>query len=236
MYPRSTTWVRLTAMLSALVMIAAACGSSGDTEVASTTESSEPLSVGDPGAEAPADGPEFGSTLDEFLGADVEGSASSTPPDGFKEIQWEDLIPPGFSQAEISARFDERIAEVEPGTAEADAVYTELEAEYANQPVNPDIGGQDIQLAGFVAPLTYEGDLITEFLLVPYFGACVHVPPPPANQTVLVTLANGEGLTFDESWGAVWVTGTLTVDGATTDLAEAGYSISGAMSGVYDDY
>lgn len=115
-------------------------------------------------------------------------------------------------------------------------MYAALEAEYDNQPVNAEMAGEEIQLAGFVAPLTYDGDLIVEFLLVPYFGACIHVPPPPANQTVLVTLADGGGLTFDESWGAVWVTGTLTVDGATTDLAEAGYSISGAQSGPYTDY
>ncbi len=83
---------------------------------------------------------------------------------------------------------------------------------------------------GFIAPLTYEGELITEFLLAPYFGACIHVPAPPPNQAVMVTLAEGEGLSIEDSWGAVWVTGTLTIDAADTELAEASYSINSARS------
>ncbi len=60
------------------------------------------------------------------------------------------------------------------------------------------------------------------------------MPPPPTNQTVMVTLQEGEGLTVDESWGAVWVAGTLTVDGADTELATAGYSMTNAQTGPYD--
>lgn len=216
------------ATLVAMAIVLAAC---------STGESTAgQLRVGESPAETPgADGPEYGASLDEFLGAEVEQPASSAPPDGFEEIQWEDLIPPGFSGADISARFDERIAAVEPGSPEADEVFAELQAEYENQPVNAELAGDAVQLAGFVAPLTYTGELVTEFLLVPYFGACIHVPPPPVNQTVMVTLQEGQGLTIDEAWGPVWVTGTLTIEGADTDLASAGYTINNAQTGVYDD-
>ena len=213
-------------LLAGLVMTAAACSSAN----------------AEPTALPQADTPEYGASLDEFLElspdaaetTEYEAPVATPPPDGFREVTWEDLIPPGSSGAEISARFDERIAEVEPGSPEADEIFAELQAEYDNQPVNPELAGEDIQLAGFVAPLNYSGELITEFLLVPYFGACIHVPPPPVNQTVMVTLAEGEGLSIDDSWGAVWVVGTLTVDGADTDLATAGYTITGAQTGVYD--
>ena len=84
-----------------------------------------------------------------------------------------------------------------------------MQAEYDDASLNPELDSEDIQLAGFVAPLTFDGDDITEFLLVPYFGACIHVPPPPANQTVMVTLADGESLSLEESWGAVWVAGKM---------------------------
>jgi len=192
-------------------------------------------SPGDPAAVA--DGPEFGASLDEFFDAsEPAGSASSPMPDGFNEITWDDLIPPGSSGAEISALFDERIAAVEPGSPEADEIFAELQAAYGNQPADPALAGQDVVLAGFIAPLTYSGDLVTEFLLVPYFGACIHVPAPPPNQTVMVTLAEGEGVPIDDSWGAVWVAGTMTLDGADTDLATAAYSISSGQSGVYDDF
>lgn len=223
----------LLSLLAALLLITASCGSETD-------QSAEPTSN-----VLTSDGPEWGASLDEFLEeidsetdseGDSETESSSAPPEGFKEIQWENLIPPGSSDEEIYARFDERIAEVEPGTPEADAVYEELQSEYDNQPVNPEIAGEAIQLAGFVAPLTYSGELVTEFLLVPYFGACIHVPPPPPNQTIMVSLDDGQGLTVEDSWGAVWVTGSLTIEGADTDLAKAGYTITGAQTGPYDDY
>lgn len=186
---------------------------------------------------AAVDEPEFGDSLDEFFDAsETDAPESTPPPEGFETISWEDLIPPGSSGAEISARFDERIAAVEPGSIEADEVFAELQAEYANQPAEPSLDGRNILLAGFIAPLTYSGDLITEFLLVPYFGACIHVPAPPPNQTVMVSLAEGEGVTIDDSWGPIWVTGTMTLDAADTELAAAAYSITGAQSGIYNDY
>ncbi len=222
------------ALLASMALVVAACGTAVESTSAELPVGEFPLS--ESSSQPSGEDPQYGSSLDEFLGEKTGGPEASTPPEGFEEIFWEDLVPPGFSQSDISARFDERIAAVEPGSPEADAIYAELQAEYDNQPINPEMAGQEIQLAGFVAPLTYSGDLITEFLLVPYFGACVHVPPPPVNQTVMVTLEDGQGLTFDESWGAVWVTGTMTIEGAETDLATAGYSIVGAQSGVYNEY
>ena len=93
-----------------------------------------------------------------------------------------------------------------------------------------------------MAPLTFDGDAITEFLLVPYFGACIHVPPPPANQIVKVTLAEGESLSLEESWGAVCVAGKMNVTTTDTDLdtfdgqisVVASYSITEPAFGVYD--
>lgn len=186
-------------------------------------------------------GPEYGASLSEFRDAtqtidDSVPSPRSEPPYGFTEIQWEDLIPPGSSSAEISARFNQQMVGVEPGSAQADEILADLQAEFENQPANPELEGMTIQLTGFIAPLTYSGDLITEFLLVPYFGACIHVPAPPPNQTVVVRLQDGQSLTIEDSWGPVWVTGTMTIDGATTDLATASYTISGAQAGVANGY
>ncbi len=248
-----------TAVLCAVAIIVAACGSTAETtnsvaplaapvdpaidntaaSDAVVNETADPATDDVSRALAEPENPEdaaYGATLDEYLLKGRERPKATPPPEGFEAIDWDYLIPPGFTAAEISARFDERIAQVEPGSPEADEVFAELQAEFDNQPVNPDVDGDVVQLAGFVAPLTYEDDIITEFLLVPYFGACIHVPPPPVNQTIIVTLQDGEGLTIEESWGAVWVAGTLAVDGAETDLATAGYSITGAQTGVYDEY
>jgi hypothetical protein len=59
---------------------------------------------------------------------------------------------------------------------------------------------------------------------VPYYGACIHVPPPPANQTVYVVTEKGQG-TRPKVFDVVWVTGDLTVQRIANDVAEAGYTI-----------
>jgi len=93
--------------------------------------------------------------------------------------------------------------------------------------VRADLDGKDVRIAGFVAPLAFRGDKITDFLLVPYVGACIHVPPPPANQIVLV--AGGAGFRPDSDLlYPVWVTGRLRAVSIDTDLAKVGYQIEGA--------
>lgn len=226
---RTTTRSSILAVLIALALAASACG----------TDSGQTSADAALGGDAADDGPQYGDSLEEWseaIGADADSSSSDADLSGFASVEWEDLVPPGFSGDEIWARYEDRLAMVDDGSPEADAIYEEMQSEYDDGSVNAELDGQQIQLAGFVAPLRYEGDIVTEFLLVPYFGACIHVPPPPPNQTIMVTTDASDGLTVEDTWGAVWVAGTLTATSADTDLATAGYTISGALSGVYDDY
>ena len=88
-----------------------------------------------------------------------------------------------------------------------------------------DYDGKRVRLAGFLVPLDFDAEVVKEFLLVPYFGACIHVPPPPANQIVYVT--SQKGVKVGDMLDAVWVTGTFTsTQPITTELAEAGYRIA----------
>lgn len=94
----------------------------------------------------------------------------------------------------------------------------------ANPPaVVASLDGKRVQIGGYVVPLDFDATRVKEFLLVPFVGACIHVPPPPPNQIVYVKAETGVDVhgTFDP----VWVTGTLTVTPAFTGLAEAGYSL-----------
>lgn len=222
--------VTLVAALCAFGIASTACSSS-NAETASVTPDV------DGAREAPSFGDlEYGDSFEELKNTSARRpEPATTVLPGVRLLDWEDLVPAGFSSDEILARYQDRMAAAAPGSPELDAVYEEMIAEYDDASINPELDSEDIQLAGFVAPLTYDGDAITEFLLVPYFGACIHVPPPPANQTVMVTLADGESLTLEESWGAVTVAGTMTAASTTTDLATAGYSVSGARFDVYDN-
>jgi hypothetical protein len=147
----------------------------------------------------------------------------------YKEIRWDALVPADFSPAAIMAKYEDQLAQIEDGSAEASALYTQMQEEFNSAPVNEALNETFVRLPGFIAPLEYKDDLITEFLLVPYFGACIHVPPPPANQTVLVKTDEGQGIKPEDAYYPIWVMGKLTTEGATTALAEAGYHIQDAV-------
>jgi len=85
------------------------------------------------------------------------------------------------------------------------------------------LDGKRVHIGGYIVPLDFDATRVKEFLLVPFVGACIHVPPPPANQIIYVKTEQGFDVqgTFDP----VWVTGTLKVTPAFTGLAEAGYSL-----------
>ena len=87
------------------------------------------------------------------------------------------------------------------------------------------VSWDDLVPEGFVVPLEGTETLTTEFLLVPYFGACIHVPPPPSNQIVYVKFE--KGIPIDNIYDAIWVTGTLSTDGWQGDIASVGYRLSG---------
>ncbi len=74
----------------------------------------------------------------------------------------------------------------------------------------PSLNGKTVQLPGYVLPLESEGNKVTEFLLVPYVGACIHTPPPPANQ--IVHVRSLEGIEIDGLFTAVWVTGQISIE------------------------
>ncbi len=99
---------------------------------------------------------------------------------------------------------------LQPGVGGVPAVVTDLD-------------GKRVRIGGYVVPLDFEATTVKEFLLVPFVGACIHVPPPPPNQIIYVKAAKG----FDVagSFDPVYVTGTLKVASQYTGLAETGYAI-----------
>jgi hypothetical protein len=92
-------------------------------------------------------------------------------------------------------------------------------------PVVEAYNGQNVKIPGFVVPLEGTATETTEFLLVPYFGACIHVPPPPSNQIVHVKF--DQGVPIDSLYDAVWVSGVLSTQGWSGDIATVGYTLKG---------
>jgi hypothetical protein len=100
-------------------------------------------------------------------------------------------------------------------------------------PVVKELDGQMVKLPGYIVPLdvTDEGR-VTEFLLVPYFGACIHVPPPPSNQIVHVTAELG--VLMDTLYQPFWIEGPLKVEQTSSELAEAGYQMQAQKIYAYE--
>jgi hypothetical protein len=90
---------------------------------------------------------------------------------------------------------------------------------------NEELADLVVRMPGFLVPIgTPRNGLITEFLLVPYIGACIHVPPPPPNQMVYVTSASG--IAADAIHEAYWVTGKMHIESRTTALGTAAYAVT----------
>ena len=129
----------------------------------------------------------------------------------YRTIEWKDLIPADAAQ------------EVRTGTVQHDQISPDFQAP-ADIPVVQALDQQKIKMAGFAVPLEGDDNGITEFLLVPYMGACIHVPPPPVNQIVYVKAKNP--LPVDLIYDAFWVEGTMKVETVSSQYTDAGYSLS----------
>jgi hypothetical protein len=92
-----------------------------------------------------------------------------------------------------------------------------------NAPPNAKMDGVTVKLPGYVVPLEDVRGELKEFLLVPYFGACIHTPPPPANQIVHVVA--GKPLKEVRMMDAVWVTGKLKVHRGDSAMGISGYKM-----------
>jgi hypothetical protein len=146
-------------------------------------------------------------------GASVSGAA--------RTIGWEQLIPAGWDPyKDLKALNLDTLKDNDPKAEEA---LKKMRQMWDNAPINPLILGQSVRLPGYVVPLEDLATGIKEFLLVPYFGACVHSPPPPANQIVHVLLDKpAKNLRLMD---VVWVSGPMSGTKTDSHMGVASYRI-----------
>lgn len=98
----------------------------------------------------------------------------------------------------------------------------------------PELNQQLIKIPGYIVPLEFNAEQqLTAFFLVPYFGACIHVPPPPPNQIIYVRIP--KGLPPQEIYTPFWVEGRLNIETKEHDLGVASYSLDASSVEVYQD-
>jgi hypothetical protein len=139
-----------------------------------------------------------------------------------RTLEWDELMPADFDPGLLFKDVD--IASLSDGDPRARELLEKLRKFWDESPVVEALDGTLARLPGFAIPLETDGESVSRFLLVPYYGACIHVPPPPANQTVLVEAPAGARIR--QAFDPVWVTGRLAVQRADTELAKAGYTLT----------
>jgi len=127
-----------------------------------------------------------------------------------------DKSAPEVREAEVAAQSLAAVGvDIDKLTAKAEALRQEVERR--NSAVKPELDGALVRMPGYALPLEFDGTGVTEFLLVPYVGACIHTPPPPANQVVVVRLE--KPYVIDDLYAAVWVTGRMHVEAVSRALS-----------------
>ena len=137
--------------------------------------------------------------------------------DEARELTWDDLIPDAGAMEQ-------------PGN--------ELFEDTFSLPALPtgvveELDGERVKIPGFVVPLEVsDGGKVSEFLLVPYFGACIHYPPPPPNQLVHVT--TDKPIDLESTWDPIWATGELKAEYRESGLGTAGYTMEAKIIEKYE--
>jgi hypothetical protein len=137
----------------------------------------------------------------------------------YQTLKWPDLLPTsghpsGSKRPETAVNHNGKAIQQEEGSVRAD------------------LDQRQVRVPGYVVPVDGNEETVSSFLLVPFFGACIHVPPPPSNQIIYVTLQ--EPVAVDELWEAVWVYGTLHTTRTSHELANSGYQMQGIRVESYE--
>lgn len=143
-----------------------------------------------------------------------------------KTLTWMDLVPSGWDPSKPFRNRD--VSGLSDSDPRMVALMREVRKIWDTAPTRSEWHGRRVRLPGYLVPLEGDGaGQWSEFLVVPYFGACIHSPPPPANQIVHVkTPQPVKGL---RSMDTVWITGTLKVERQENDeMGVSGYAMHDA--------
>lgn len=159
-----------------------------------------------------------------FGGKPEEKNVPSSLPHGTEEFQWKQLIPQDWNPRATLDRLG--VDQFKDNDPKAKQIMAQIRVEWDRAPAVTSLDGQWVRITGYVVTLEGDENGATEFLLVPFYGSCIHTPPPPANQVVHVLTS--KPIPAAVMFNQVRVTGKMAVIQAKTGLASAGYQIRDA--------
>ena len=156
--------------------------------------------------------------------APVVKPGPKAPAGAARELDWDELLP-----QDARARFSGGPPPPTHDTLGEGGLAAQQVMDFS---VNKALDGALIKIPGFIVPLDVGKDgLVTDFFLVPYFGACIHVPPPPPNQIVHVRIS--KGIALDSIYEAYWITGRMKVVNKSTRLGTSAYQLAASNVEIY---
>jgi len=177
-----------------------------------------------------------------FLVIGPLNTVSADNEDVYKTIEWNDLltqkdyeallkpddlsyIADGTEQDELASAFLNTLTQAADTDYQRALNSTAVQAEYDKQ---------KLRIAGFVVPVTVDSDQnITTFFLVPYYGACIHMPPPPPNQIIYSTI--NKTFKVDDINAPYWVEGTMSTTLTENAIARSAYSMVVSNIELYEE-
>lgn len=150
----------------------------------------------------------------------------------YQLIEWTDLMPADDLEALMNP--PDIISQIEDGSAQDsiggldafssdDPLVSRFQAALTSTRVITEFANKKVKLPGFIVPLEGEDQLITEFFIVPFFGACLHLPPPPPNQILHVSFE--QGIELPNLQAAFWFEGTLALKNVSNDMGASAYAM-----------
>lgn len=223
--------------------VAAACAEpSGPSESNDTSTAPPPLPTKTETVtfERTPERPDAEKTAEESSEAPVSGGSKywGIEPGEPLPILWEDLMPEGSledlirQQEEFYEMLQRRYAANAAPLSEAqpfDEIEEGSEFDYMPQlgsfDVVEELDGELIKIPGYVVPFNFDPKLRhSEFLFVPYMGACIHTPPPPPNQLIFVRA--DPAIQVEDIWAPYWLEGTLSSEQNYHEVGDAAYALS----------
>lgn len=162
-----------------------------------------------------------------LLAFSVAGQAA----DDWPELKWPDLVPKHWDPRAEFKGMNLDLSKLQDSDPRAMELLDKLRQAWDNAPTEPALNGKRLRIAGFAIPLERKEGRVTEFLLLPYFGACIHSPPPPANQ--IIHVKSDTPVKGFKSMSAVWVSGTMGLARGNSELGVSGYSIQAKRVELY---
>lgn len=163
--------------------------------------------------------------------------------DKYKEIEWANLMP--ADDLAVLLNPPEAILQIEDGMqndnidsldalALNDPEVAKYQAALQSSATVKAFDQKKIGIPGFIVPITAnEEQLITEFFIVPYFGACLHFPPPSPNQIIFARFESGFHL--EVLYDAFWFEGTIVIDETFNPLAKSAYTMKVDSLHIYEE-